>query len=167
MRTFPVKKLIADRIEIGGKLLINENGDLYFDDELVATYEDLIGISMVSNETEMGFLRPKIGDIAKNTTTGEMFAWNGVWVPMYREGVKVFSVSNQSDLQFVNAIVGDIANITYENRTSIYLGNGDWYTILTGVVGNVDDNVISSYSTWSSEKIDYKIKNHDHDGGEY
>ncbi len=167
MRSLPVKKLIATQIELGGFLLINENGNLLFNDKLVATYEDLIGINMVSNDLEISLLTPKIGDVMKNTSTGEMFIWNGVWVSLFREKVKSLTVSNSSDLEFIEANVGDVCNITNEKRTSIYLGDKVWHTILTGVIGSIDDSVISDNSTWSSFKIDDKIKNHGHDGGEY
>lgn len=171
MRTLPVNKLTADIIELGGKILVNQNGDLYYDDKLLATYEDLVGISMVSNETEMGFLNPKIGDMCKNTTTSAMYVWNGVWVPMYRHQVTVHTVSHRTDLAFVKAVAGDIANVTMDNLTSIYVGDGIWNDILTGLTGTIDDNIISNYNTWSSAKItdsiEEKINTHDHDGGIY
>lgn len=167
MRTLPVQKLTADIIELGGKLLVNENGDLYYNDKLIAKYEDLIGVNMVSNKIELDMLRPKMGDVAKRLDTSEMMIWNGVWQPMYREKIKVHMVSRSEDLQFLNAIAGDMANVTLENLTSVYLGDGNWTNILTGLTGTIDDNVISLYSTWSSSQIDYKLKNHDHDGGVY
>ena len=167
MRKLPVKKLTADIIELGGKLLINQNGDLYFNDELLAKYEDLIGISVVSNTTDMGFLTPKNGDVVKNTETSEMYIWNGVWQPMYREKVKVHTVSTSSELQFLNAVAGDIANITAENASSIYAGGGEWSTILTGDTGAIDDEATTEHTTWSSIKIQNELDTHDHDGGVY
>ena len=167
MRSLPVQKLTADIIELGGKLLVNANGDLYYNDSLIAKYEDLIGINMVSNQIEFDLLRPKTGDVVKRTDTSEMLIWNGTWQPMYRERIKSHMVSVSEELQFLNAIVGDLANVTLENSTSIYLGDNQWVSILTGMTGAIDDTMISNAHTWSSAKIDYDIKNHDHDGGNY
>jgi len=167
VRTFPVKKLIADQIDLGGELLINENGNLLFGNKIVAYYEDLIGINMVSNELEMNLLRPKIGDVAKNTTTSELYIWNGYWVPMFRETVKVHVVTNLSELYLLKGVVGDIATVTSENKSMLYLGNNEWHSLLTGLTGTIDDNSITTFTTWSSSKIDNQIKNHNHDGGNY
>ena len=78
MREFSVKQLSADTVELDGKILLNQNGDLLFNDKIIANYEDLITIHVVSNETDFSFLNPKVGDMGKITDTGETFMWNGV-----------------------------------------------------------------------------------------
>ena len=164
MNNFPVKKLKADIIELGGKLLVNENGDLAYDGKILARYEDLVKVYVISSQTDMNFLTPNVGDTAKRTDTGFSYIWNGVWIPISRSNLNVYTVSSEIDLDLLNPLAGDFVNITDTYTSAIFDGNS-WNNILTGITGSIDDAITSSVTTWSSTKIDYIINTHNHDGG--
>ena len=166
MNNFPVKKLKADIIELGGQPLVNENGNLVYNGELIANYEDLIEVHIVPSEIDMNLLAPKYGDIVKRTDQGQSYIWNGVWNAISKEKMNVYTVSSQLDLDLLSPFAGDMANLTSTYQSLLYDGSA-WNAILTGIVGNIDDAVTGVGSTWSSSKIDYLVKNHDHDGGVY
>lgn len=166
MNNFPVKKITADEIVVGGYKLSNQDGDLYFNSKLLTFYEDLMNIHVVSSITDRNLLNPRLGDIVKVTDTSEAFIWNGVWISIQRDTINEHIVSDQTDLEFLNGVVGDVATITNENRMAIYSGT-DWVTILTGVAGVIDDNATNTGTTWSSSKIQNTIDTHTADAGNY
>jgi len=168
MRQFPVKQLTADQIELDGKLLLNNNGDLEYNGNLLAKYEELISVFVVSTTVDFGFLNPKIGDVAKITDTGESFIWNGVWVRLYRSKFSTYTVSGSEDMIGLNPLPGDMVQITNLQKTGIWDGL-DWIYVLGGGDGgsNINDLIISLDTAWSSEKIDYELSNHGHDAGTY
>ncbi|MCK5536819.1 MAG: hypothetical protein KAI79_08325 [Bacteroidales bacterium] len=152
MREFPVKQLTASQLEIGGKLLINQNDELLFDGKVIANYEDLTDIFIVSDDSEFNTLSPKIGDVAKITDSGETFIWNGVWVPIYKDKIEIFIVNSSSELGPLSPKAGDLVQITSEIKTAIYSGE-EWVDLLSEIGELIDDLVVEELLTWSSTKI--------------
>ena len=98
MRQLPVKQLTAEQIELSGRLLLSQNGDLLFDNRIIAYYEDLIDVLVVTDRAEFNTLTPKVGDVSKIAETGESYIYNGVWIALHRDKVTTYNILYESEL---------------------------------------------------------------------
>ena len=156
MRQLPVKQLTAEQIELSGRLLLSQNGDLLFDNRIIAYYEDLIDVLVVTDRAEFNTLTPKVGDVSKIAETGESYIYNGVWIALHRDKVTTYNILYESELSDLSPIIGDMVRISSIYKTGIY--NGDtWTYILSGVGAVIDDYIISNNATWSSVKISHEV----------
>ena len=156
MREFTVKQLSAETVELDGKTLLTQNGDLFFNDKIIANYEDLADIFVVENDEAFDLLEPKIADVAKINSSGETFIWNGVWIPIYKDKIEVFVVTASNELPNLSPKAGDLVQITDEIKTAIYSGV-QWVDLLSDIGELINDIVIEEALTWSSTKIDNEL----------
>ena len=152
MRQLPVKQLTAEQIELGGKILLTQNGDLMFDGDIIARYEDLIDVLVVPDTSAFNLLTPKIGDIAKIDDSNTSYIYNGVWIPLFREDINVFNVLYESELDDLNPTVGYMVRVTSIYKNGIYDGT-NWIYLLGGAGAVIEDLLINSNTAWSSAKI--------------
>ena len=165
MAILPVDILDANSIKLNKKPLIDSNGDLSYNGNIIAKYDQLVSLNMVSSEAEKDLLTPKKGDMCKNTSLGITYIYDTEWVVVGKDNISVFTVSTVAEIEFLQPYQGDLVNVTGSHESYIYTGT-EWVVILTGNL-IIDDSVVDDNSTWSSTKVDYLIKNHSHDGGTF
>jgi len=165
MAIFPVDILESNELRIGGNPLVNSDGNLIYNGKILAKYEELMKMSIVSNFTERDLLEPKKGDICKVTSNGTSYIFNDNWIPIGRSKVTVSTLSEESELELLEPFIGDISNVT--SSGDIFMFDGDEWKKIFSIENIIDDESVNTKSTWSSSKVDYLIKNHNHDGGTY